>query len=119
MIRRPRRSPPFPYPPLFRSLAVRRARAPLAVAGAALTADRHRDLGAGVGELGKPALETFTMRVARRILAHRFVGRTRNFEMPVGGHTSRVTPARIALSTRRQGRLRGARIQPTPADNDC
>src|SRR2546430_9991375 len=90
MIRRPRRSPPFPYPPLFRSLAVRRAQVALAVAGAALTADRHRDLGAGVGELGKPALETFTMRVAGRILAHRFVGRTRNFEMRSEEHTSEL-----------------------------
>src|SRR5437773_5264836 len=82
-------------PPNAQLLAVRRAQVALAVARAVLAADRHRDLCPRIGELGKPALEALTMRIAWRILAHRFVDRTRDLEMSVGGHASRVTKARI------------------------
>src|SRR2546430_16423711 len=90
MIRRPPRSPLFPYPTLFRSLAVL-TRLPLAraavcrsgearVAAAAATAFRH--------EQRVPARERFTDHLPRRGVAHLGAGWDREVEIGPGlaGH---------------------------------
>src|SRR5258708_15904715 len=62
--------------------------APTAGAGGPprLTADLHRDFGAGVGELREASFEGLSVGVARSVLAHGLVDWRGNSEVSVGGH---------------------------------
>jgi hypothetical protein len=61
-------------------------RHPSMLAKIVTTADLHRYLRAGIGQLGQPGLQALAVGVAGRVGADRFVDWGRDLEMSVGGH---------------------------------